>query len=76
VTVASVGTDGVDGSTDAAGAIADEDTLATAAEHGTDASAALDDNDSYGFFDAVGGLVRTGPTGTNVNDVQIALVTG
>jgi glycerate 2-kinase len=74
-TVGSIGTDGIDGATDAAGAIADEDTLANAAAHGVDAAAALNDNDSYGFFKAVAGLVVTGPTGTNVNDVQIALIT-
>jgi glycerate 2-kinase len=71
---ASVGTDGVDGPTDAAGAIADERTLARAREKGLDAAAALQAHDSYRFFDALGDLVRTGPTGTNVGDLQVLLV--
>lgn len=74
ITVGSVGTDGVDGPTDAAGAIGDEGTLGRAAELGIDPRSALADNDSHGFFRAVGGLLVTGPTGTNVSDVQIALI--
>jgi glycerate 2-kinase len=75
ITVGSIGTDGVDGWTDAAGAIADEETLRAATAAGVDPAAALQDNDSYTFFHRAGGLVITGPTGTNVNDVQIALAT-
>ena len=75
-TFASAGTDGVDGPTDAAGAIVDECTLARAREKGLDAAAALQAHDSYTFFAALGDLVNTGPTGTNVGDVQIFLTSG
>ncbi len=73
VCVASFGTDGTDGPTDAAGAIALPDTLARARAIGQNASAALDANDSYPFFAALGDLILTGPTGTNVADVVVAL---
>lgn len=72
-TVIGLGTDGTDGPTDAAGAIAREDTVRRAAERGLDADDYLARNDSYPFFDALGDLIRTGPTGTNVADVVIAL---
>lgn len=75
VTIFSAGSDGADGPTDAAGAVADERTVARARSMGMDASAFLDANDSYRFFERVGGLVKTGPTGTNVMDVRILLVT-
>lgn len=74
VSATSVGTDGVDGPTDAAGARGDETTMARAHARGLDPGAALDANDSWTFFDALGDLVRTGPTDTNVGDVQVALV--
>jgi hydroxypyruvate reductase len=67
----SFGTDGIDGPTDAAGAIVDERTLPRAKEKGLDAARALQAHDSYAFFDALGDLVRTGPTGTNVGDLQV-----
>ena len=67
-TVFSGGTDGLDGPTDAAGAIADERTPMIQARE------FLDNNDSYHFFERVNGLVKTGPTGTNVMDVRILLV--
>jgi glycerate 2-kinase len=70
---ASAGTDGVDGPTDAAGAIVDGTTLARAREKGLDAAAALQAHNSYAFFEALGDLVITGPTGTNVGDLQIFL---
>jgi hydroxypyruvate reductase len=71
----SVGTDGVDGPTDAAGAIADRESLARAARLGAPSiEAALDANDSHSYFDRLTDLVRTGPTGTNVGDLQIVLV--
>ncbi len=70
---ASFGTDGVDGPTDAAGARVSRDTIARARGRGLDASLALQANDSWSFFNALGGLMRTGPTGTNVGDVQIVL---
>jgi hydroxypyruvate reductase len=63
-------TDGIDGSEDNAGAVVTPDTLARAAEAGLDAQAFLDNNDAYGFFAALGDLVVTGPTGTNVNDFR------
>jgi hydroxypyruvate reductase len=70
VTIFSGGTDGSDGPTDAAGAIADSETV----RKGVDARAFLDNNDSYRFFERVNGLVKTGPTGTNVMDVRVLLV--
>jgi glycerate 2-kinase len=74
-TVLALGTDGVDGPTDAAGAIADETTVDRAAAAGAPApQAALAANDSYTFFDRLGDLVRTGPTRTNVGDLYVALV--
>ena len=72
--LASVGTDGVDGPTDAAGAIADATTLERAARANLHAAHFLDDNNSYAFFDALGDLIRTGPTGTNVGDLQVILL--
>jgi hydroxypyruvate reductase len=74
VLVMALATDGTDGPTDAAGAVVTGETMARARELGLDARAALDANDSYPFFDALGGLIRTGPTGTNVNDLLFVLV--
>lgn len=72
---ASIGTDGTDGPTDAAGAIVDSTTLARAANAGLGHPALyLDNNDSYRFFDPLGDLLRTGPTETNVGDLQVVLV--
>lgn len=68
------GTDGTDGPTDAAGAACDHATAPRARSLGLDPRRRLDDNDSYAFFDALGDLVRTGPTRTNVMDVQVLLV--
>jgi hydroxypyruvate reductase len=73
VVILSAGTDGSDGPTDAAGAIADGTTQARAQAKGLDAAAYLANNDSYRFFDLLGDLIKTGPTGTNVADVQIIL---
>ncbi len=73
VALASVGTDGIDGPTGAAGAIVDATTVARAQAMGLDASAALARHDSHPFFQALGDLVVTGPTGTNVGDLQILL---
>ena len=74
VAAASVGTDGVDGPTDAAGAIVDATTVerARAARIGA-AERFLQDNDAYAFFAALGDLIHTGPTGTNVGDLQVIL---
>ncbi|HLH01021.1 MAG TPA: glycerate kinase [Bryobacteraceae bacterium] len=74
VLILSAGTDGSDGPTDAAGAVADGTTLARAAAKNLDATAHLAHNDSYRFFEPLGDLVKTGPTGTNVADIQILLV--
>lgn len=71
----SAGTDGIDGPTDAAGALVDLGLYRRALAAGLDPAGALGDNDSYGFFSAAGGLVKTGPTGTNVCDLQVLLAT-
>jgi len=68
-------TDGIDGSEDNAGAVLSPDTLARAAVHRLDARKHLEANDSYGFFSALGDLVVTGPTRTNVNDYRAILLT-
>ena len=73
LTVGSIGTDGIDGPTDAAGAIADETTIARSERAGLSAVRALDENDSWTFFSSLADLIRTGPTGTNVGDIQIVL---
>jgi hydroxypyruvate reductase len=73
VLLASVGTDGNDGPTDAAGAVVDGSTLERAARAGLEAARFLRENDSYTFFDRAGGLIRTGPTNTNVNDLYVLL---
>jgi glycerate 2-kinase len=74
VIVLSAGTDGSDGPTDAAGAVADETTLQRAQAVGLDSQGYLDNNDSYHFFDKLGDLYKTGPTNTNVMDLRIILV--
>ena len=66
-----LGTDGEDGPTDAAGAIVTGETLTRARLKGLDARAYLRNNDSYHFFEKIGALIRTGPTGTNVNDLAL-----
>lgn len=72
--VFSVGSDGTDGPTDAAGGYADGDTLRALEEKGYSLSAVLAENDAYHALKAVDGLIVTGPTGTNVNDVAVALL--
>ena len=75
VVAASVGTDGVDGPTDAAGAVVDTTTLSRAIAAGLGAPERyLADNDSYRFFDRLDDLIRTGPTNTNVGDLQVILI--
>ncbi len=74
ITFLSAGTDGTDGPTDAAGAFADGDTAKRARAGGLDPALFLDRNDSYTFFRKAGGLFITGPTGTNVMDLQIILI--
>lgn len=66
--------DGIDGTEDAAGAIVTPDTLARARQLGLDARAHLAAHDSYRYFDALGDLVKTGPTLTNVNDIRAILI--
>ena len=72
--VFSVGSDGTDGPTDAAGGYADGDTCAELQAHGLSVDAVLQDNDAYHALEKTGGLIITGPTGTNVNDVAVALL--
>ena len=74
VAVFSVGSDGTDGPTDAAGGYVDGGTQAALAREGRSAAAALAENDAYPALNAVGGLIMTGPTGTNVNDVAVLLI--
>jgi glycerate-2-kinase len=73
VVVASLTTDGVDGPTDAAGAIVDSTTLDRAKKLGMIPEKFLAENDSYRFFAELGDLIFTGPTGTNVNDVSVVV---
>ena len=75
ITILSAGTDGTDGPTDAAGAIVDGHTVARAASLGFPAADYLARNDSYRFFEACGGLIKTRPTNTNVADVRLMLIT-
>ena len=72
--VFSVGSDGTDGPTDAAGGYVDGETCAALAERGISVFDVLKDNDAYHALQAVSGLIVTGPTGTNVNDVAVALL--
>lgn len=72
--VISVGSDGTDGPTDAAGGYGDGDTLEALAARGLRPEQVLQENDAYHALDAVGGLIFTGPTGTNVNDIAVALL--
>ena len=69
----SAGTDGIDGNSPAAGAIADETTIARAHKLNPDAAKYLERSDSYTFFEALGDLIITGPTGTNVRDLRILI---
>jgi glycerate-2-kinase len=74
VVVASLSTDGVDGPTDAAGALADGKTMLKAHELGLNARRFLVENDSYSFFNRLDDLIFTGVTGTNVDDVSVIVV--
>jgi hydroxypyruvate reductase len=74
VAVFSVGSDGTDGPTDAAGGYADGDTLTDMDKKGINLKAFLENNDAYNALKAVDGLIITGPTGTNVNDVAVLLI--
>jgi glycerate-2-kinase len=75
--LASVGTDGVDGPTEAAGALVDSSTTARARSLALASPATyLAENDSYAYFDRLGDLIQTGPTGTNVGDLQVVVTGG
>ena len=74
VVVASLGSDGTDGPTDAAGGIVDGQTSAKLKAKGISIAEVLRNNDAYNALKAVDALLMTGPTGTNVNDVAIALI--
>ncbi len=76
VLVFSLGSDGTDGPTDAAGGMVDGDTARLLAEKGISIPQVLEENDAYHALAAVDGLIVTGPTGTNVNDVAVALIGG
>ena len=76
VLIFSLGSDGTDGPTDAAGGLVDGRTKRRLSEAGLSIHRALSQNDAYHALDRVGGLIRTGPTGTNVNDVAVALIRG
>ena len=74
IVVLSAGTDGTDGPTDAAGAVADSQTIQRAEAIGLNPADFLVNNDAYHFFEKLGDLVKTGPTNTNVMDLRIMLV--
>lgn len=74
IAVFSVGSDGTDGPTNAAGGYVDGESYLRMTRAGLNPLRMLDDNDSYNALDSVGGLIKTGPTGTNVNDISVALV--
>jgi hydroxypyruvate reductase len=69
----SAGTDGIDGNSPAAGAMADESTIARALAHGLNAESFLENSDSFSFFDTLGDAIIIGPTGTNVRDIRILM---
>jgi hydroxypyruvate reductase len=69
----SAGTDGIDGNSPAAGAIADENSIARAAALGLEAESCLQNSDAFNFFSSLGDAIITGPTGTNVRDLRILI---
>jgi glycerate 2-kinase len=71
--ILAMGSDGIDGPTDAAGALVDGESLSRAKSKGLDPGKFLKENDSYSFFKELGDAVFTGPTGTNVNDLTLIL---
>jgi hydroxypyruvate reductase len=73
ITVLSAGTDGIDGNSPAAGAVADGNSLRRAREMGLDSLAAMKGFDAYPLFKALGDAIETGPTGTNVRDLRLLL---
>jgi hydroxypyruvate reductase len=73
ITVFSAGTDGIDGNSPAAGAVADGDTLSRARSLGLDPRAAFRQSDAYSFFAKLGDAILTGPTGNNLRDLRLLL---
>jgi hydroxypyruvate reductase len=73
LTVLSAGTDGIDGDSPAAGAVADGSTLTRAQARGLEAGRALEKFDAYPFFTALGDAIETGATGNNLRDLRILL---
>ena len=73
IVIAAVDSDGIDGFTNAAGAVADGNSLNQAGELGLDPKVFLENNDSYNFFKKMGDLIMTGKTGTNLNDLRAIL---
>jgi len=73
ITVLSAGTDGMDGNSPAAGAVADGETLARAKALGLDPGAAFQQSDAYTFFEKLGDAILNGPTGNNLRDLRILL---
>jgi len=71
VAILSIATDGEDGPTDAAGAFVTGDTVARGEQADLDAEVYLKNNNAYPYLDCVGSLIKTGPSGTNVNDLVI-----
>jgi glycerate-2-kinase len=69
-----IGTDGLDGSTEAAGAVVDGSTIRRAAALGLSPEEILAQNDSFRLFEELGDLVITGATGTNVNDISVSVI--
>jgi len=74
VCIATLATDGEDGPTDAAGAIVTGKSIAEARNKGIDPKLYLENNDSYNYFKKIGGLIHTGATGTNVNDLNFIFI--
>jgi len=74
ISMLSLATDGIDGPTDAAGAIVNSETTLKARKKGLSPESFLQDNDSYNFFDETGNLIKTGPTGRNLMDLQVVLI--
>ena len=70
----SIDSDGTDGPTDAAGGYVDGESITALEEKGINLDSMLRENDSYHALEAIGGLIMTGPTGTNVNDLAVALL--
>lgn len=70
----SAGTDGIDGPTDAAGAVVDQNSYQSALSRGIKPDDYIENNDSYFFFEKAGGHIKTGPTGNNVMDIQLLLI--